>query len=159
EDLVAKHPFREHFVAQLMLALSRSGRQAEALRAYRAARSVLAEELGLETSEELRNLESAILLQERTAVAPARPDARHPTNLRSSLTSLIGRGTEIDALTALLNDHRLVTILGPGGAGKTHLAVEVARRWFDEGGFDVWVVEFAPFDDEDAVMPTIAAAV
>jgi DNA-binding SARP family transcriptional activator/pimeloyl-ACP methyl ester carboxylesterase len=74
ETLVAEHPFRERLRAQLMLALYRSGRQAEALRAYQQARRTLADELGLEPSRELKQLEQAMLTQDAT-LTPERPVA------------------------------------------------------------------------------------
>jgi predicted ATPase/DNA-binding SARP family transcriptional activator len=160
EGLVARHPFREHFVAQLMLALARSGRQAEALRAYQSARVVLGEELGLEPSDELRAIETAILTQDSTLTGSAAMRVvRAHTNLRSPLTSLVGRGGEVDALTALVSAQRLVTLVGSGGAGKTRLAIEVARRWLESSDSEVWVVELAEVGDEAGVVPAIEAAV
>src|SRR5262245_53544673 len=77
EPLVARHPYRERLRAQLMLALYRSGRQADALDAYQAGRRTLQDELGLEPGKELRDLEAAILRQDE-ALLPARPDAAKP---------------------------------------------------------------------------------
>ena len=104
EHLVAEHPVREHLRAQLMLALSRSGRQTEALRSYESARSVLADEVGLEPSPELRALETAILRQDDTTVrreAEPNPSPRR-ARLRTPLTSLVGRRDLLDALAARL---------------------------------------------------------
>ena len=78
EALVYEHPLRERFLAQLMLALYRSGRQADALESYRVARARLVEELGLEHSRELQQLEHAILAQDPVLEAPARESAREP---------------------------------------------------------------------------------
>jgi predicted ATPase/DNA-binding SARP family transcriptional activator len=159
EQLVAGHPFREHFRGQLMLALSRSGRQAEALRAYQNARDVLGEELGLEPSAELRQLENAILQQDsdvvgREVVAPARPR----TNLRTPLTSLIGRQAEMERLRPVLDERRLVTLVGPGGVGKSRLAHEAARTWVAAGDAEVWMVELAALNDENEIVPAIMNA-
>ena len=127
ETLVAEHPYRERLWRQLMLALYRSERQADALAAYRRARSLLDEDLGLEPSEELRQLEQAIL---RHDVEPARvrPD---PHNLPAAVTSFVGRGSELADVSALLQESRLLTLTGVGGAGKTRLALEAAARSTD----------------------------
>src|SRR5262249_6009978 len=142
EQLVATYPLREHFRAQLMLALSRAGRQAEALRAYQDARAVLGEELGLEPSAELRQLENAILQQDDVVVGRDTDARTRPrTNLRTPLTSLIGRQDEMEALRSMLAERRLVTLVGPGGVGKSRLSQEAARDCFAAGDVDVWMVE------------------
>jgi DNA-binding SARP family transcriptional activator len=96
ETLVARHPLRERFRYQLMLALYRSDRQAEALEAYRRAREELSEELGLEPGEPLRRLEAAILRQDPEL---ALPDEQHPVPARAVLVA----PTSLDALDALLD--------------------------------------------------------
>ena len=122
--LVRAHPYRERFWRLLMLALYRVDRQADALAAYHRARSVLVEELGLEPSEQLRELEQAILRQE---VPPPRPpQLRH--NLPSPATSFVGRAAELAEVETLLAEGRLVTLTGVGGVGKTRLALETASR-------------------------------
>ena len=122
ERLVAEHPLRERLWQLLMLGLYRGGRQADALAAYRRARSMLATDLGLEPGQELRELEQAVLLQQ---VPPPAPDQqRH--NLPARLTSFVGREQELAGLGKLLGEARLVTLTGAGGAGKTRLAVELA---------------------------------
>jgi predicted ATPase len=160
EQVVLEHPFREHLRAQLMLAMSRSGRQTEALRSHRAARAVLAEEVGLEPSLELRDLESAILQHDRAAERPDVPAAipSGVTRLRTPLTSLIGRDDELDALTSLLSSHRLVTLVGPGGVGKTRLAIEAARELANRKSVDARLVELADVSVPDGVVSAIAAA-
>lgn len=160
EQLVLEYPLREHLRAQLMLALARSGRQADALRAYQSARAVLAEELGLEPSQELRALEAAILQQDEAIVGhdpeTASPDPR--TNLRLPLTTLIGRHHEMDALRQLLRTHRLVTLVGPGGVGKSRLAIEAAQEWLASGTTDVWLIELAEITSPDEIVPTVMTA-
>jgi predicted ATPase/DNA-binding SARP family transcriptional activator len=124
EALVVAQPYRERFWHQLMLALYRAERQADALGAYQRARTLLDQELGIEPAEELKALERSIL---RHDVPPARsPEQRH--NLPAPLTSFIGRETELAEVERLLENARLVTLTGVGGVGKTRLAVEAARR-------------------------------
>jgi predicted ATPase/DNA-binding SARP family transcriptional activator len=124
ERLVAEHPLRERLCRQLMLALYRCGRQAEALTAFRRARDLLASELGLEPGEELRRLQQAVLRQDVATVSPS--GGWH--NLPAPLSSLIGRERELEDLERLLGEVRLVTVTGIGGVGKTRLALAAGRR-------------------------------
>src|SRR4051794_40904669 len=137
ESLVVAEPLVERWWALLMIALYRQDRQADALRAYQQARRVLADELGLEPGPELRTLESKILQQEASLGPSSRSTYSRSTHLQAAptarqlpkrLASFIGRAEHIDVVCGLLAHERLVTILGPGGAGKTSLAIEVGRR-------------------------------
>ena len=147
ERLVAGHPLRERLWRLLMLALYRGGRQAEALDAYRRARAMLVQELGLEPGEELRELEQAVLLQEIPPPAPEQP--RH--NLPARLTSFVGREQELAGVGKLLGEARLVTLTGPGGAGKTRLAVEFAATAVGRFGDGVWLADLAGIGDPGLV--------
>lgn len=131
ESLVSEHPYRERLRYLLLLALYRGGRQAEALEAYQRARRTLVEELGIEPAPELQELARAILRQDPALAAPARGPR---TNVPAPLTPLVGRQLEVTAVTALLRgaDVRLLTLTGPGGTGKTRLAVEAARELLDD---------------------------
>ena len=134
QQLTTQHPWRERLHAQLMLALYRSGRQADALEAYRHARDVLVEQLGIEPGAELHDLQQAILDHDPEIAAPA-ARAIPPSDGRSALlpappTTLWGREDDLAALADLIRElrTRLVTLVGPGGVGKTRLAIEAARQ-------------------------------
>ena len=133
EALVGEHPYRERLHAHLMLALYRAGRQADALDAYRRARAALVDELGLEPGPELQRLEAAILAQDPALETAERPAPKAPAPapaLPPLASSLVGREAELAELAALIRDPaiRLVTVMGPGGVGKTRLALELAHR-------------------------------
>jgi len=145
---VADQPLREPLWALLMLALYRSGRQADALRAYARLRSRLGDELGIEPSPELAHLERAILCQD-PQLDPDPPPP--PSNLPAPVSSFVGRIDEIDHAVALTSTHRLVTLLGPGGVGKSRLAIEVAARVRRSSPDGVWWIDLASVDAPEAV--------
>ena len=159
EQLTLAHPLRERLHEQLMVALYRGGRQAEALKAYQAARGVLREELGIDPGPQLRRLHDAVLQQDRAlhAVIPSRrehlplPGAAHP---------LIGRRRELAELERLLSDPtvRLVTVLGTGGTGKTRIALEVAHHAQGQFPGGVTWVPLAPISDAQLLLASIQAA-
>ena len=147
ETLIGEHPYREGLRAQLMLALYRSDRQADALQAYQDGRRTLIEELGIEPGERMRQLERAILAQDPALAGPAGETAELPPELGAG-TLLVGRDAELDWLRehwrrAREGAGRLVLVAGETGIGKTRLAAElavevrhdrgevlyVARRW------------------------------
>ena len=161
ERLVAEHPLAERLRGQLMLALYRSGRQAEALEAYRSARETLVEPLGIEPGSALRRLERAILDQDpELDLVPAAPGVGPAPSLRPRSTSFVGRKRELREIRALLSraDVRLLTLTGAGGTGKTRLAVEATAGLEDEFPDGVVLVELAPIVDPDLVATTIADA-
>jgi len=141
-ELVREHPLRERFVGQLMLALYRSGRQAEALNAFAAARRVLVGELGIEPGPQLRTLHARVLAADpaldvvaaattaRSAAAPGRPA---PAQLPADVAAFTGRAGELAALDRLLaapaeTAGAILVLSGTAGVGKTALAVRWSRR-------------------------------
>ena len=157
QALVREHPYRERFHAQLMLALYRCDRQAEALEAFQLARRTLSDELGVEPSPRLRELERAILRHDPSLRVDRSPSG---STLPRPLTKLFGRRLEIAAVCSALRepDGRLLTLTGPGGVGKTRLAVEAASELGPELQEGAVFVDLTPLDDPALVGPTLAAA-
>jgi predicted ATPase/DNA-binding SARP family transcriptional activator len=152
-ELVAAHPLREGFAAALMRALAEAGRRAEALTVYQRTRERLAEELGVDPSAELSALHTALLRGELGERAESRR-----TNLRAELTSFVGRDDDVVAVAGLVAGHRLVTLTGPGGSGKTRLATETARSILDELADGAWLVELAQARAGDELAQVALAA-
>jgi predicted ATPase len=152
-ELVEQHPYDEALHAQLVLALYRCGRQAEALQTARALQVRLREELGIDASQELRELYRDLLLQApRLALEPPEP----PGNLPTRLTSFVGRMHELQEVAELLEASRLLTLTGPGGIGKTRLALEVARRVRAQFPGGVWWIDLASVIDPASVLDEMA---
>src|SRR5262249_33796375 len=137
-DLVAAHPLRERLVAALMRALVATGRGSEALLVYQRAREALAGALGGDPSPELSALHVALL---RGGLA--RREESRKTNVRAELTSFVGRNADVAAVRELIAGHRLTTLIGPGGSGKTRLATETARTLLGDLPDGAWLVELA----------------
>jgi len=165
-ELVDSHPLRERLVGLHLLALYRSGRQVEALRAYESHRRRLADEIGVEPAAELRRLEAGILrhdpsldlssasVSDDVAAPVAMPASRG--NLPLALTSFVGRADEVASCRLAVSEHRSVTLTGPGGVGKTRLALEVATRLADELPGGAWLVDLAGVADPDLVAGAVA---
>ncbi|MER7888507.1 BTAD domain-containing putative transcriptional regulator [Micromonospora sp. NPDC094482] len=151
-DLVAAHPVRERLVAALMRALAAAGRGSEALLVYQRTREALADALGVDPSPELSALHVALLRGEG-----GRREDERKTNLRAELTSFVGKDADVAAVRALVAGHRLTTLIGPGGSGKTRLATETARTLVGDLPDGAWLVELAAIGaDGDVAQPTIA---
>ena len=155
EGLVLEHPLRERFWGQLMLALYRCDRQSDSLRAFQRARDLLADELGLEPGPALRELERQVLAHDPALAAPTREGgSRAPrlSNVHPELSTFVGRSDDVAHIVELLQARRLVSIVGPGGVGKTRIATEIAlhpdMHWRD----GTWLVELGQGSGERAVM-------
>ncbi|KIF79657.1 hypothetical protein QR77_01965, partial [Streptomyces sp. 150FB] len=153
-------PLDESLQALRVRALRAAGRPAEALQAYHDIRDRLAERLGTDPGPELRSLYAELLavadgIPEPPAAAPRRPA---PGNLGAPLTSFVGRAAELAALSADLGTERLISLVGPGGAGKTRLSLEAARAVAGTWPDGVWVAELAPVRDEATVPEAVLTA-
>ncbi|MFI9612477.1 BTAD domain-containing putative transcriptional regulator [Streptomyces sp. NPDC052023] len=148
-DLVALHPLRERLRTAHIRALYLAGRQGAALTSYAELRERLAEELGVDPSPELTALHQAILTQSPALTAVPSPNttaARPPTNLPTPPGELIGRDELIEELRGLAARHRILTLTGSGGVGKTQLALATAAALGPAFPGGVWLAEFASLD-------------
>ncbi|MGW4195745.1 BTAD domain-containing putative transcriptional regulator [Streptomyces sp. NPDC005004] len=156
------HPLDEPLQALRLRALRDAGRPAQALAAYEEVRRLLADRLGSDPGPELRALHAELLTED--APPPPRPvqaaaPRPAPGNLPARLTSFVGRESDIEAIGADLAASRLVTLLGPGGAGKTRLSQEAAEAVRDTVRDGVWLAELAPVDEPEAVPQAVLTAI
>ncbi len=156
QDLVAGDPTDERAVAALMRALVATGRGADALRAYESLRTTLADELGTDPGPGLRDLHVRVL---RGDGEPTAADDQQPlTNLPEPLTSFVGREQDVEAIGDALIHHRLITLIGPGGAGKTRLAEEAGRQLVGRYPDGVWLIGLASVTDPGELPQAVLTA-
>ncbi|HEX5086401.1 MAG TPA: BTAD domain-containing putative transcriptional regulator [Nocardioides sp.] len=167
ETEVKTYPFQEGLWELLITALYRAGRQADALATYQTIRTTLAEELGIDPRPQLRQLEQLILTQDPSleaaegGLAPARVAAA-AGNLPSMSVELVGRADDVAALSELLGSRRLVEVVGPGGIGKTAVAIEVGRGLglsTAVGSSGVWLARLESAATPDEVVDVLVGAV
>ena len=143
EELTAAHPLHEPLAGLLMQALVAAGRPGRALEVYERTRRELADGLGADPSPDLADLHLELLRAE---------PPRGRGNLPSEVSSFVGRDQDVRAVRDLIANHRLVTLTGPGGSGKTRLSVEVGRA---QTTAEVWRVELAPVTDPAEVAQAV----
>jgi predicted ATPase/DNA-binding SARP family transcriptional activator len=153
QELLDQDPYRERGWELLALAHYRGGRQTEALRTLQRARAEL-EGIGLEPGPSLGRLEEAIFQHDVSLLIPPR---RGVHNLPLPVDRFVGRVAEMEHLHRLLDQYRLVTVTGPGGSGKTRLAVEVARSELADHADGVWMVDLAPIEKDQLVASAMEA--
>ncbi|MEO3868764.1 BTAD domain-containing putative transcriptional regulator [Nonomuraea sp. B12E4] len=155
---VARHPYRERLRAAHIRALHRAGRAGEALESFQELRHLLADELGLDPGPELVALQRAVLAGDPAEDAPAAPRPVKPTtNLPAPVAELIGRDHAVQRVRELLGTGRLVTITGPGGVGKTSVALAVARSQTGTYPQGVWLVDLTSWDGQgDPAEPVLS---
>lgn len=154
DALAGEHPLNERLAALFMTALATTGLQAQALHTYERVRMRLADELGIDPSPLLQAAHLAVLRGEiESRTAEPRPAQR--SNVKAQLTSFVGREDEVARIGKVLEANRLVTLVGPGGAGKTRLASEAVAQIVDGAPDGVWLVELAPVTDAADLPQTV----
>ena len=159
-DLTTRHPLRERFWVQRMLALYRSGRTAEALRCYTEVRAVLADELGADPSPELRDLHQAILTDDQSLAIPV-PTRPRRNDLPGDIPDFVGRAEEFDRLLAVLRTPTKAVVTsaidGMAGTGKTTLAIHAAHRLADRyPDAQLFLDLRAHSEDSEPIEPAVA---
>jgi len=156
EEAVDLAPLHESTHQRLMGAHARAGDRGAALKAYQRCRELLAQELGVNPSPETEEMYIGLLSDEPApARPPESPGAVRPTNLPASRTTFVGRRDQIHELRQLLGGARLVTLTGPGGVGKSRLAIRVAEELVGAYPDGVWLAELAGLADPSLVVPEL----
>ena len=151
-----QEPLRERLCELLMWALFQDGRQAQALAAYEETRAVLAGELGADPGAGLRDMQTRVLRHDPRLGPPAASVSRH--HLPVLHDSFVGRDGELADVCKLIEGHRLVTLTGPGGCGKTRLAVEVAAEMAVGGEREAFFVDAGPLADAALIPDRLVSA-
>jgi len=158
ETAIRRNPYRERLWELLILGLYRAGRQGDALAALRRVRTQLADELGIEPGPRLRELERQVLGQDTELLPRAGgPDGPRGTGMGWPISSFHGRERDLDTLVAAVRRHRLVTVVGPAGVGKTRLAVEYLATCSDSDG--PWLARLADVGQPAELAHAVADAV
>ncbi|MFP5255529.1 MAG: ATP-binding protein [Acidimicrobiia bacterium] len=164
EPHLTAHPFRDRPQVLHLRALVAAGRRTDALRSFQLHRRRLVEEIGTEPSPELVELDRAIArgqpieLPGRAGLPERGPDARRATALPAPLSSFVGRREELAAVAPLVVAHRLVTLTGAGGCGKTRLALELATRSASTHPGGAWWIELSQLGDASHLADQVALA-
>jgi predicted ATPase/DNA-binding SARP family transcriptional activator len=156
-EAAAREPLRESLAELLMWSLTGSGRQAAALEVFHRMRERLRDELGADPGPALAAMHERVLANDATLQPSPGPPVQRVQTRQAPVNSFLGRSADLTRAADALRDHRLVTLTGPGGAGKSRLASEVLARELDGGGSG-WFVELGPLRDADLVPATIAVA-
>ncbi|WP_165956516.1 ATP-binding protein [Kribbella antibiotica] len=157
EQLVREQPLRERRWALLVLGLYRCDRQGDALATLRRVRELLADQLGVDPGSELQELERQVLVQDPRLRLAAPMRVARPVPIRRPLTTFLGRSAELSLLTARMDRHRLVNLVGPAGVGKTRLLVEYLATLGPAA--DPWAARLADVPDGSGVAAAVADAV
>ncbi|KAB8195488.1 AfsR/SARP family transcriptional regulator [Nonomuraea phyllanthi] len=157
--VLAEQAVHERAAALLMDALAAQGRQAEALAVYEGVRQTVADVLGADPGTALRERHLRLLRPGHPVLAPPDSSPIPPANLPAPLTGFIGRDDDLARIGALLATGRLVTVLGPGGAGKTRLALEAARRHRHEYRDGTWLIDLASVTEPAKVATAVLAGI
>ncbi|MFC4015390.1 BTAD domain-containing putative transcriptional regulator [Nonomuraea purpurea] len=153
EAAAKRHPLRERLTVVRMRALCAAGRQSDALTVYEETRAELAGQLGVDPSRELRETHLAVLRGELDS-----PPGRAEPRLPRWLTSFVGRQEELKLVLELVETSRLVTVVGPGGVGKTRLAVQALTRHRTYRSGRVWFVPLAGVDTSAGLLDAVLGA-
>lgn len=161
-DHLTAAPYEERPVELMMRALAASGRVTDALRCYQRFRQRLRDDIGVTPSAALARLELELITDGDAAEADQRAPAQRrapSTNLAHPLAAIIGRSEELESIGRGVASHRLTTITGMGGVGKTRLATEIGWAAMDRGPEAVWFIDLVPVGDESTIVHAVASVV